>query len=415
VSGRPQLAVFSFIAVTCLLLVAVARYFAMIEREALTTGIAESYASALNEMHDYYSSEIAVRALEFGMEMSHDTARDKHALPFPATFVNALGRRLEFAVKGLSASLYSTYPFPWNQQRSLAPSQQRAIAYLAENPEGSFVYRSTVDGIEVLHLARSLVMKQSCVDCHNRFDLGPNLKWRVGDFRGVREVSLPLAPGPSGDPRAYAVAGLLIVLASTLGALLVWPTVGRLNRTLALSEKQGRALEYAATHDHLTGLPNLGLGRDRLEQAIGMARRAGLKAAVMFIDLDGFKAVNDGRGHDVGDLVLREAARRMTEVVRETDTVARVGGDEFIMVLVNLTEPGLATQAAARVVDSLRQPIPTGAGDVTIGSSIGIALYPDDGQDAEALLKLSDDAMYRVKKAGKNSFMICRRGQQGAS
>jgi diguanylate cyclase (GGDEF)-like protein len=411
-SGRPQLVIFIFIAVTCLLIVGVARYFAAVEREALTVGIAESYATALNEMHDYYSSVVSERAERAGIKFSHDLKRDKDALPFPATFVNALGARLEATVTGLSARLYSEYPFPWAKDLRLSASQHAALTYLRQNRDKSFVYRTWVGGTEVLHLARALVMTQSCVDCHNRFDFDAGAKWAVGDFRGAREVSLPMVSGPSSDPRAYALAFALILLASALGALLVWPTVTRLNKALALSETLSRKLEYSATHDYLTGLPSLSLGRDRLEHAIALARRADTKAGVMFVDLDGFKTVNDSLGHDAGDQVLRVAAQRLSEALRETDTVARVGGDEFIVVLGTLTEPALASQAAARVVERLRQPISVAGRTVEIGSSIGIALFPDDGNDAESLLKLSDDAMYQVKKAGKNNFMAWRNGDR---
>lgn len=184
----------------------------------------------------------------------------------------------------------------------------------------------------------------------------------------------------------------------------MWPTVRRLNNALELSERLSRDLEYSASHDHLTGLPGLSLGRDRLEQAIAMSRRAKTKAAVLFVDLDGFKAVNDSFGHDIGDGVLVEAARRLSEAVRESDTVARIGGDEFVLILGGLGEPDYATQAAERIVASLKRPIEVDGQEAVIGSSIGIAMFPDDGEDAEALLKSSDMAMYRVKKAGKNGF-----------
>jgi diguanylate cyclase (GGDEF)-like protein len=401
---RTQLVVFLFIAATCAMMVAAAHYLAKAEREMLTVGIAESYAVALNEMHEYYSHEIAARALLNGMEMSHDLLRDKRALPFPATFVNALGERLNSAVAGLSAGLYSEYPFQWARTRVLTEGQQAAIAFLRHNSEAAYTYRTMVNGQEVLHLARALVMKQSCVDCHNRYDFDRDVHWSAGDFRGVREISLPLTSGPSRDSRAYAVAFILILLASSAGALLVWPTVRRLNGALDLSERLSRDLEFSATHDHLTGLPNLGLGRDRLEQAIASSRRSMTKTAVLFVDLDGFKAVNDSQGHDAGDLVLVEAARRMSEAVRESDTVARIGGDEFIVVLSGLGGTDMATQAAERIVASLQRPIHVKGREAVIGSSIGIALFPDDGDDAEALLKCSDTAMYGVKRAGKNGF-----------
>lgn len=162
-------------------MVAAAKYFAATEREALTVGIAESYAVALNEMHEFYSSEIVARALRNGMEMSHDLVRDKNALPFPATFVNALGDRLNSAVAGLSASLYSEHPFQWAQTRNLTTEQKAAITYLRDHPGSAFTYRTITNGSEVLHLARGLAMKQSCVECHNSFDFGGRVKWAVGD------------------------------------------------------------------------------------------------------------------------------------------------------------------------------------------------------------------------------------------
>lgn len=399
--AKPQLAVFFFIAMTCLLLVAVARHLAEVEREELVIGIAESYAAALNEMHEYYSRVVAKRAVALGIPLSHDLERDQDALPFPATFVNALGRRLDSVVRGLSASLYSDHPFPWAAGRELSPQQREALRLLHDNPDRHVVYRTETDGTEVLHLVRPLKMEPSCVDCHNALD---TRVWTVGEFRGVREVSLPLAAGPSKDPRSYLLAAILGLLAAGLGGLLVWPTVTRLNEALAEAQRLRVELEYSATHDHLTGLPGLRLARDRLEQAIALSRRNGSLTAVLFVDLDGFKEVNDTMGHDSGDQVLMAAAGRLREAVRESDTAARIGGDEFLVILGNLPDPSQAAQAAARIVASLGRPFALKSGEATIGASVGIALFPDDAGDVEALLKISDDAMYRAKRDGKGGF-----------
>lgn len=398
---KPQLAVFFFIAMTCLLLVGVARHFAEVEREELVIGIAESYVAALNEMHEYYSQVVATRAVSLGVPLSHDLERDKDALPFPATFFNALGRRLDSVVRGLSARLYSEHPFPWAAARELSPSQREVLRALRNNPDRSVVYRTDVDGTEVLHLARPLMMKESCVACHNA--LGSRV-WRVGEFRGVREVSLPLTAGPSKNPRSYWLAAILCLLAAGLGGLLVWPTVARLNKALAEAHRLRGELEYSATHDHLTGLPALRLARDRLEQAIALSRRNGTLTAVLFVDLDGFKTVNDTMGHDSGDQVLTAAADRLREAVRESDTAARIGGDEFLVILGNLTDSAPALQAAGRIVASIGRPFTLRDGEVNIGASVGIALFPDDGTDAETLLRTSDDAMYRAKREGKGAF-----------
>lgn len=163
-------------------------------------------------------------------------------------------------------------------------------------------------------------------------------------------------------------------------------------------------IQYMATHDALTDLPSLRLARDRLTMALSQARRYKKTAAVMFIDLDGFKAVNDSFGHDAGDEVLRQVAKRLTSVVRETDTVARIGGDEFLLVITELQNPGSAAKIADKVLALLAKPIDWKNAQPKIGASIGIALFPQDGTDIDTLIKKADDAMYNVKTAGKNSY-----------
>ncbi len=163
-------------------------------------------------------------------------------------------------------------------------------------------------------------------------------------------------------------------------------------------------VRHMATHDELTDLPTLRLFRDRLSMAMGLSRRNRSFAAVMFLDLDGFKAVNDGHGHDAGDAVLREVARRLRSVVRETDTVARGGGDEFLLVLADLHDPACAAEAARKILRALSRPYEYGGSALSVGASIGISLFPRDGEDQDRLVRLADEAMYRTKAAGKNGY-----------
>ena len=165
-------------------------------------------------------------------------------------------------------------------------------------------------------------------------------------------------------------------------------------------------LSYRAQHDHLTGLPNRSLYRDRLQMAMASAKRTGTMVGVLFLDLDDFKDVNDTLGHLAGDEVLKEVARRLEQVVRQEDTVARLGGDEFIMAITRLVDPSEAARAAQRVIDILRRPIQLSDREVFIGGSLGISLYPQDGEDADTLIKNCDIAMYRAKNQGKNSFAV---------
>ena len=163
-------------------------------------------------------------------------------------------------------------------------------------------------------------------------------------------------------------------------------------------------IRYLANHDTLTGLASLRLGKDRLQHAIADARRNKLRIAVLFIDLDGFKAVNDTMGHDAGDAVLKGVAQRLVAAARETDTVVRVGGDEFLIIMGDLKEKSAAEIVAKKLLSVLIKPFDYNGDDAHIGASIGIALFPDNGEDGEVILKKADQAMYQIKKSGKNNF-----------
>jgi diguanylate cyclase (GGDEF)-like protein/PAS domain S-box-containing protein len=163
-------------------------------------------------------------------------------------------------------------------------------------------------------------------------------------------------------------------------------------------------LEYLATHDTLTGLPNRTLLYDRLHQAITQCARSKKLAAVLFIDLDRFKTINDTLGHSAGDNILKEVAIRLRGCLREGDSVARNGGDEFTLVLPMLNDAGDAEVIAQKVLAKLVQSFKLNNEDLFIGGSIGISLYPNDGSDTDNLLKNADTAMYQSKSAGGNTY-----------
>ncbi len=162
------------------------------------------------------------------------------------------------------------------------------------------------------------------------------------------------------------------------------------------------ALEHQATHDHLTGLANRNLLNDRIAHAIGHAKRAGRLVALLLLDLDHFKHVNDAYGHSAGDALLKEVATRLRGCVREVDTVARLGGDEFVIVLTDLNHAKDAESVAEKIRKALSEAIRIGRREVFVGVSIGIAVYPHDGEHGETLLRNADIAMYRVKEHGRN-------------
>jgi len=184
----------------------------------------------------------------------------------------------------------------------------------------------------------------------------------------------------------------------------------RINLELIKKEHQARVAEkkirHLANHDALTGLPSLRLARSRMESVIDLAKRQGWKVATMFIDLDGFKNVNDTLGHDSGDALLIEVAARLSLEMREADTVARIGGDEFIIIQTEVHNTKAISVVAERLLKSLTQPFLIKGSELTVGASIGIALYPDHASDAKSLLKRADEAMYQVKKSGKNHYIF---------
>ena len=159
-----------------------------------------------------------------------------------------------------------------------------------------------------------------------------------------------------------------------------------------------------ANFDALTGLPNRALFVDRLSQAIRQTKRDGKKFALFFIDLDGFKQVNDSLGHAAGDILLQQTAHRLVDCVRSSDTVARLAGDEFTCIVQGIHDRVDAEMVATKILERLAQPFDLEGKLAEVRGSIGIALFPDDGPDGPALLRMADEAMYRVKRRGKNSF-----------
>jgi diguanylate cyclase (GGDEF)-like protein len=160
-------------------------------------------------------------------------------------------------------------------------------------------------------------------------------------------------------------------------------------------------MEHAALHDALTGLPNRALLADRLNQAVNSAERLGQVFSLAYLDLNGFKQVNDEHGHDAGDTVLKAVATRLQAGLRPSDTVARLGGDEFVVLLTPTRGPAEAAVVLQRLLDDVARPIRLDDGtDVAVGSSLGLAHYPADGRSADALMRHADDAMFVHKRAG---------------
>jgi len=231
-------------------------------------------------------------------------------------------------------------------------------------------------------------------------------------YTGMAAAQFPLgsvcgAATDGMDPHALAVPILVITVCVLAVALITSVLDMRLEmRTAVLADALGEAnkeLEFLALHDKLTHLPNRVLLEDRFAQAIQAASRQHGVFAVLFVDLDGFKGVNDTYGHQVGDGLLVQIANRLRAAVRSEDTISRVGGDEFV-VLVGVDEPADAGMVAGTLIETLRETVYVEGHALHVSGTIGIALYPADGQDQDALMTNADAAMYHAKASGRNAY-----------
>jgi diguanylate cyclase (GGDEF)-like protein/PAS domain S-box-containing protein len=184
---------------------------------------------------------------------------------------------------------------------------------------------------------------------------------------------------------------------SVTGAVIVFHDVSAA-RAMSLQ------MVHSALHDAVTGLPNRLLLNDRIAQSISLARRNNRSFAVLFLDLDNFKYINDSLGHDTGDSLLQCVSKRLLVCLRGSDTVSRQGGDEFVILLSEITHPEDAATSALKLLSSISAPYSIGGHDLHIDGSIGVSIYPEDGKDAETLIKNADTAMYHTKQSGRNNF-----------
>lgn len=243
--------------------------------------------------------------------------------------------------------------------------------------------------------------------------LGPiyplNRPYIEAALRGEPQLFEREIPDPKGGPPRHSQAHYIpdVVDGVVCGfSVLVADITARKRMEDALRRATAR-LDLLAKHDALTGLPNRTVLADRLERAVSLNTRHGWHCAVLFVDLDGFKAVNDTYGHAAGDAVLRTVATKLQHAVRQSDTVSRLGGDEFIVLLAQMTELAGAEETARHILAALQhEPFMLGETRVDLTCSIGIASYPDHGTTADQLAARADDAMYRAKRLGGNRFAL---------
>ncbi|QUJ68555.1 diguanylate cyclase [Photobacterium sp. GJ3] len=206
---------------------------------------------------------------------------------------------------------------------------------------------------------------------------------------------------PTDHSRTYLWATTLLVILLLLG---IW--ILRLRDEIRQRSQLVMTLRHLANHDALTNLPTLRYGQEKLDEAIRRCHLHQNQMALLFVDLDGFKAVNDSFGHETGDQLLKAVAMRMLHSIRDTDTVVRIGGDEFILILDNISSNDSASEVADKILHLFQTPFLIAGKQIQLSASIGIAIYPLHGQCRETLLRHADQAMYRAKKNGKNQFQL---------
>lgn len=226
--------------------------------------------------------------------------------------------------------------------------------------------------------------------------------------RYLDEREAPVRDGACGPKEFHRKDGVAYqyqcVVLPDGGRMLTYFDITRHKNTQAQLANTLNEVHELANRDPLTGLPNLRLLQERFFSTLSMSKRKGWKAAIMFIDLDKFKAVNDIYGHKVGDIVLKMVAQRLLKIVRKADTVARIGGDEFLIILTEIYDNADAALVADKILQQMAAPFDLDGNEIKMGVSIGIAMYPIHGDDIQVLIKKADNAMYKTKGLGKQSY-----------
>lgn len=402
---KPLIVLSSYIILSASLFMGGAYLYENIIRNSLTESMASTYLKTLSQLQSYYAKEIVPRAVSIGSELTFTPADEQGKIPFPATFTNEFGNHLKRSDTQLDVKLYSNFPFKNKQERVLDSFSKDAIDFLQQKKGISFSIKEEREHGQVMRVAMPVYMGESCVNCHNRDEYNFSQVWKVGDFRGVREVTIPV-PKHSINSEIYGLGSLFALGSILCGFLIVWPVVAKLNSTLKTLKETSAALMHSNNHDPLTGLPIVKLCRANLHHEIQRCREEDSQCALMFIDLDGFKQVNDTFGHDVGDAVLKMAATRIKDQMREIDTPARIGGDEFAVLLSDITAQD-TMEIAAKLNEALASQYHVQNDKIeSLSASIGIAMYPTHGSTPDTLFKQADTAMYEIKNCGKNNFAL---------
>lgn len=389
-------------------IIACSAWFAAYSQSQLTRSIlrqAEILTTTLSEIRTLYTQEIISVASKRGILITHDYANQDNALPLPATLSMMLGNRIGALSGGEKSQLYSPYPFPWRKQGGLTDNfKQQAWEALSRQPEQVF-YRFEQSGDQkILRYATADRMRKDCISCHNTHPKSPKKGWRVGDVRGILEVTVPAGDiAVTSNNTFYTGAAFIsLILISSFSVVAV--ILKKLRRHYVELERANQKLDQLATYDSLTGLYNRRMLSERVKHSAALSERHGISFTLLYFDLDDFKKINDSCGHDVGDILLQQVAGRVGGLIRENDMLARMGGDEFIMLAEGAGDTSQVTVLANNIINSFKDEFYIANHSFRVSCSIGIAIYPSGGSTPEELIKHADLAMYQAKDEGRNCY-----------
>ena len=425
--GHPLLAIFTVITLvvagTTSWVMATAQQ-RIIEHEAIK--IAEIVARTALASRTVYSSEVADKLVADGFGSTPESHAMRGFVPIPAQFLKLVG--IESSRN--SDGLYSYRPLSkWNLEptQGLRDEFQRRAWTQLEKQDQTMPSRpidwqpvwefERKDGTNTLRYMRAdSASKPGCVSCHNAYEARPEVQamrvsastpsgkqWQLHQLLGAIEVQVPVD-----RVEALAEGQTRQTLMLVLGISLLGLGFASWFAYHDVRDKQLLALEFErqAKFDPLTNLPNRLLLHDRSEEMIKRATRKQEMAGVVFIDLDNFKAINDSLGHSTGDVVLKATAARISACLRDTDTVARYSGDEFVVLLGDVSHGNDLVPVVQKLIEQITLPHRLAEHDVIVAASIGIACFPIDGNDAATLLKNADAAMYRAKEQGGQQYQF---------
>lgn len=297
-----------------------------------------------------------------------------------------------YGVKGRITSLK-----PLNPDNSPDVWEEAALRAF-EKGENEVFEITRIDSRPFLRLIRPMLTREGCLKCHS------HQGYKVGDVMGGVGVSVPLQKYLSVAIERKQNLWVILLVVWIVGLGFIWLGTSRSKQRILERMDYEKHIWNQANFDALTGLANRTMFMDRLDRALAYAQRDNHLLALLYIDLDRFKDVNDTRGHAMGDELLQQAAQRLQHSVREVDTVSRLGGDEFTVILPVIREKSSAAVVARNILDELSRPFELVGCSNYLTASIGITIYPDDGTDSGELLKKADTAMYQAKSEGRNTY-----------